>query len=205
VPFPRKLLNDNEEVVVDIRPHWVTMAKPSLALIASVGGAIWVSANTDSDPLLLAVLVLVLITLVWFLVRFAKWVTTNLVVTNDRLIVRSGVIAKRAREIPLERINDITVTQSVVNRILRSGDLVVESAGERGQEAFPECPDPSRVQNEIYRQMEEGRDRDLDRQSSRQQALSPLDQIDKLDQLRQRGVISQAEFDLKKAKLLDQL
>jgi uncharacterized membrane protein YdbT with pleckstrin-like domain len=204
VPFPRRLLNETEEVVVDIRPHWIMLAGPSLALAASIAGAVWVSGNTDSDPLLLAMLAVVLIVLVWFLVRFAKWVTTNLVVTNDRLIVRSGVIAKRGREIPLERINDITVTQSVVNRILHSGDLVVESAAERGQEPFPECPNPARVQNEIYRQMEESRDRDLDRQAGRRE-LSPLDQLDKLDHLRQRGVISQAEFDVKKAKLLDQL
>ena len=204
MPFPRRLLNENEEVVIDLRPHWVVLAGPSLALAAAVAGAIWVSGNTGSDPVLLAVLALVLVVLVWFLSRFAKWVTTNLVVTNDRLIVRSGVIAKRGREIPLERINDITVTQSVVNRILRSGDLVVESAGERGQEAFPECPDPQRVQNEIYIQMEESRDRDLDRQAGRRE-LSPLDQLERLDGLRQRGVISQAEFDVKKAKLLDQL
>jgi len=204
VPFPKKLLNENEEVVVDVRPHWIVLAGPSLALLASIAAAIRISANTDNEVFRLAVLALVLVVLVWFVVRFAKWVTTNLVITSDRLIVRSGVIAKRGREIPLERINDITVTQSVVNRILGSGDLVVESAGERGQEAFPECPDPTRVQNEIYRQMEESRDRDLDRQSGRRE-LSPLDQLEKLDELRQRGVISQAEFDVKKAKLLDQL
>ena len=204
MPFPKKLLNENEEVVVDVRPHWIVLAGPSLALLASIAAAIRISANTDNEVFRLAVLALVLVVLVWFVVRFAKWVTTNLVITSDRLIVRSGVIAKRGREIPLERINDITVTQSVVNRILGSGDLVVESAGERGQEAFPECPDPTRVQNEIYRQMEESRDRDLDRQSGRRE-LSPLDQLEKLDELRQRGVISQAEFDVKKAKLLDQL
>ncbi len=204
MPFPRKLLNENEEVVVDVRPHWIVLAGPSLALLASIAAAIWTSASTDNEVFRLAVLALVLVVLAWFVVRFAKWVTTNLVITSDRLIVRSGVIAKRGREIPLERINDITVTQSVVNRILGSGDLVVESAGERGQEAFPECPDPTRVQNEIYRQMEESRDRDLDRQSGRRE-LSPLDQLEKLDELRQRGVISQNEFDVKKAKLLDQL
>ena len=204
MPFPRKLLNDNEEVVVDIRPHPVTMAKPSLALIAAVGGAIWVSANTDNDPLLLAVLVLVLVTLVWFLVRFAKWVTTNLVVTNDRLIVRSGVIAKRAREIPLERINDITVTQSLFMRMLGAGDLVIESAGERGQQVFPGCPDPGRVQNEIYRQMELAADRDHQRRQSGRD-LHPLDQLERLDELRRRGVISQAEFDAKKTHLLGRL
>jgi uncharacterized membrane protein YdbT with pleckstrin-like domain len=204
VPFPRRLLNEDEEVVVDVRPHWIVMARPFLALAGAIAAAIVVSAKTDNDPLLLVVLAVVLVVLVWFLYRLARWATTNLVVTGDRLIVRSGIVAKRGREIPLERINDITVTQSVVNRLLRSGDLVVESAGERGQESFPECPRPTRVQNEIYVQMEAARDRELDRQVGRR-PLSPLEQLEKLDELRQRGVISQAEFEVKKAKLLDQL
>jgi uncharacterized membrane protein YdbT with pleckstrin-like domain len=204
VPFPRRLLNEDEEVVVDVRPHWIVMARPFLVLAAAIAAAIVVSAKTDNDPLLLVVLAVVLVVLVWFLYRLARWATTNLVVTGDRLIVRSGIVAKRGREIPLERINDITVTQSVVNRLLRSGDLVVESAGERGQESFPECPRPTRVQNEIYVQMEAARDRELDRQVGRR-PLSPLEQLEKLDELRQRGVISQAEFEVNKAKLLDQL
>ncbi|HEX2273040.1 MAG TPA: PH domain-containing protein [Acidimicrobiales bacterium] len=204
MPFPRRLLNEGEEVVVDVRPHWITMAGPALALAASIAAAVFVSAEVDNDPLLLAMLVVVLVVLVWFLYRLARWATTNLVVTSDRLIVRSGIVAKRGREIPLERISDITVTQSIVNRVLRSGDLVVESAGERRQESFPECPRPTRVQSEIYVQMEAARDRELDRQAGRR-TLSPLEQLEKLDELRQRGVISQAEFEVKKAKLLDQL
>ena len=180
------------------------MAWPLLALIASIAAAVFVSNQTDNDTLLLLMLAVVLVVLAWFLYRLARWATTNLVVTSDRLIVRSGIIAKRGREIPLERINDITVPPSIVTRMLRSGDLVVESAGERGQESFPECPRPPRVQNEIYVQMEAARDRDLDRQAGRR-PLSPLEQLEKLDELRQRGVISQAEFEVKKAKLLDQL
>ncbi|HEV3400479.1 MAG TPA: PH domain-containing protein [Acidimicrobiales bacterium] len=204
MPFPRRLLNEDEQVVIDVRPHWIVLTWPLLALAASIAAAVFVSTGADNDVLLLMMLVVVLVVLGWFLYRLARWATTNLVVTSDRLIVRSGIIAKRGREIPLERINDITVTQSIVNRLLRSGDLVVESAGERGQESFPECPRPTRVQNEIYVQMEAARDRDLDRQAGRR-PLSPLEQLEKLDELRQRGVISQAEFEVKKAKLLDQL
>jgi uncharacterized membrane protein YdbT with pleckstrin-like domain len=204
VPFPRRLLNEDEQVVIDVRPHGIVMAWPLLALAASIAAAVFVSTETENDVLLLVMLAAVVVVLAWFLYRLARWATTNLVVTSDRLIVRSGIIAKRGREIPLERINDITVTQSIVNRLLRSGDLVVESAGERGQESFAECPRPTRVQNEIYVQMEAARDRDLDRQADRR-TLSPLEQLEKLDELRQRGVISEAEFEVKKAKLLDQL
>ncbi|MGI9033145.1 MAG: PH domain-containing protein [Acidimicrobiales bacterium] len=204
VPFPAKLLNDNEEVVIDLRPHWLFLAGPSAALVVSVLAAVAVSSRTRRGFLLIPMLVLVLVALVWFLARLARWASTNLVVTSDRLIVRSGVVAKRGREIPLERINDITVTQPLFHRLVGAGDLVIESAGERGQEAFPGCPRPGRVQNKIYRQIEAASDRDAERREGRRD-LSPLEQIEKLDELRQRGVISQAEFEAKKAKLLDRL
>jgi uncharacterized membrane protein YdbT with pleckstrin-like domain len=197
-------LNEDEEVVLDLRPHWWFLAGPSLALVLAIAAAIYVATRTDRGWALIPLLVLVLVALVWLLARIARWATTNLVVTSDRLIVRTGVIAKRGREIPLERINDITVTQSLLERMLGAGDLMIESGGERGQEHFHDCPDPPQVQNEIYRQMEAANDRQADRREVRRE-LSPLEQLEKLDELRQRGVISQAEFDVKKAQLLDRL
>ncbi len=204
MPFPRKLLNEDEEVVLDLRPHWWFLAGPSAALVLAIAVAVFVASQTDQGWARIPFLVLVLVALVWLLTRIAKWVTTNLVVTSDRLIVRTGVIAKRGREIPLERINDITVTQSLLERMLGAGDLMIESGGERGQESFHDCPHPPQVQNEIYRQMELNADRQADRRESRRE-LSPLEQLEKLDELRQRGVISQAEFDVKKAQLLDRM
>ena len=191
-------------MVLDLRPHWWELAGPSVALVAAIALAVAVASQSDKGYIRIPFLVLVLLALVWFLVRVARWTTTNLVVTTDRLVVRSGVIAKRGREIPLERINDLTVTQSVFKRVLGAGDLVIESAGERGQELFPACPRPSRVQNEIYRQMELARDRELARLEGRRE-LSPLEQLEKLEDLRRRGVVSQAEFDAKKAQLLGRI
>ena len=204
MPFPRKLLNDDEDVVLDLRPHWWFLAGPSAALVLAIAVAVFVAGKTDEGWARIPFLVAVLVALVWLLARIARWVTTNLVVTSDRLIVRTGVIAKRGREIPLERINDITTTQSLLERLLGAGDLMIESGGERGQESFHDCPRPPQVQNEIYRQMEANADRQADRREGRREA-SPLEQLEKLDELRQRGVISQAEFEVKKAQLLDRM
>ena len=136
--------------------------------------------------------------------RLAKWSTTNFVVTTDRLIYRSGVLAKKGIEIPLERVNNIHFNQSIFERMLRSGDLMIESGGERGQQMFSDIGRPARVQNEIYRTMEAAQARDADRMAGRRE-LSIPEQIDKLDELRSRGVLSQAEFDAKKAQLLDRM
>ena len=91
-----------------------------------------------------------------------------------------------------------------MERLIGSGDLMIESGGERGQQHFHDISRPSRVQNEIYRQIEAAAARDADRMAGRRE-LSVPEQLEKLDALRQRGVISQAEFDAKKQQLLDRM
>jgi len=105
------------------------------------------------DPVLILCLVLVLMALARFVRRYARWATTNIVLTTDRLVLRAGVLSKSGREIPLERINDISFHQGLFDRVIGAGDLTVESAGERGQETLRMVPRPEELQREIYRQM----------------------------------------------------
>ena len=202
--FPKKYLNDAEEIILDLRPHWFFLFGPALALIASLALAIWVSQAVDSEFALFPALALAVVVLLLFLVRFAQWVTTDFVLTTDRLIYRKGVLSRQGKEIPLERVNDVSYQQSLFQRMLRAGDLLVESGGERGQSHFGHFAKPQDIQNEIHRAIEAAASRDADRMAGRRE-LSPLEQLEKLDELRQRGVISQAEFELKKARLLDRL
>jgi uncharacterized membrane protein YdbT with pleckstrin-like domain len=203
--FPKKYLNDGEEIILDLRPHWFFLFGPSAALIAALALAIWVGSRDDPpDWQLFPVLALAVVGLLFFLVRLAQWMTTDFVLTTDRLIYRKGVVSRHGREIPLERVNDVSFTQSLFQRMLRAGDLLVESGGERGQSSFGHFADPQGIQNEIHRAIEAAAARDADRMAGRRE-LSPLEQLEKLEELRQRGVISQAEFDIKKQKLLDRL
>lgn len=210
MPFPRKLLNDGEDVVLDLRPHWWFLAGPVAALVAFILLSIVVQSSFDPpDAVTLAILAIGVVLMVWFLARYAKWSTTNFVVTTDRLIHRSGVIAKHGKEIPLERLNDISFHQSIFERLIGAGDLMIESGGERGQQTFSDIRKPAVVQNVIYREIERAQARDADRAAGAHRAaaaaVSIPDQLDRLDDLRRRGVITQAEFDAKKAKLLDQM
>jgi len=150
--------------------------------------------------------VLVLGTLVWFGLRYARWATTHFVVTSDRLIYRHGVLSKHGVEIPLERVNTVFFSQSILERVVGSGDLVIESAGEMGRQSFANVRKPSAVQNEIYRQMEANENRKFDRIGRVGGGGSPgasvPEQIAQLDALRQQGVLTDAEFQAKKAELL---
>lgn len=96
-----------------------------------------------------------------------------------------------------------------MERIIGAGDLGIESAGERGSETFEDVRKPAIVQNEIYRQMEANSSRihGGGRQAAPTQeaAGSIPEQIEKLDELRKRGVISDQEFAAKKAELLNRM
>jgi uncharacterized membrane protein YdbT with pleckstrin-like domain len=207
VAFPQKLLNDGEVVALDLRPHWWYMAEPTAALVGSILLGV-LALQSDISFLKIVCALLLLFCLGWFGIRYAKWSTTNFVVTSDRVIHRYGVISKHGIEIPLERINTVFFNQSIFERLLGAGDLGIESAGERGAETFEDVRKPAIVQNEIYRQMETNSNRMY---GGRQQAptqesgLSIPEQIEKLDELRKRGVISEQEFAAKKAELLNRM
>ncbi|HUQ39703.1 MAG TPA: PH domain-containing protein [Acidimicrobiales bacterium] len=205
MPFPRKYLHENEDVLLDLHPHWWNLAGPIALLALLLGAAVAVRdvGLPDRYPML-GMLALGAGALVWFVARYIRWANTNFVLTTDRIIHRQGVLSKQGREIPLERVNDITCHQSLFERVIGAGDLVIESGGERGQQLVSDIPRPFRVQNEIYRAIEDAQGRDAGRAAGARQ-LSVPEQIEKLDELRQRGVLSQAEFDVKKSQLLDRM
>ncbi len=203
--FPRKLLNDTEEVVLDLNPHWWFMVWQTLALVAAFALGIF-ALTTDLGVLQVVAGVLILAALAWWGTRFAAWRTTNFVVTTDRLIYRHGVLAKHGIEIPLDRVNNVIFSQSIFERVLGAGDLVIESAGESGRQSFSDVRKPSAVQNEIYRQIEANENRKFDRIGggvASGASTSVADELSKLDDLRVRGVISEEEFAAQKARLLE--
>jgi uncharacterized membrane protein YdbT with pleckstrin-like domain len=207
VPFPQRLLGDHEEIVYDLRPHWWTLVGPILLTVAvaavAAAGFVFLPGGglQQSGRLALGGLVLLCLLLI-ALPRYLRWATTHFVLTTDRLIFRSGVLAKRSREIPLERLNDVTFSQSIWERMLRAGDLFIESAGERGQAVFEDIPNPEAVQVEIYRQMEANGQR---MSGVAPRAPSVLDELERLANLRDRGAVTEEEFERKKRELLDRL
>jgi uncharacterized membrane protein YdbT with pleckstrin-like domain len=202
--FPRKLLNEGEDIVAELRPHWWMFVKPVAALILLFVLAVVAQIAIDNAVLTFALAGLGLVALVWLFIRYMRWNTTVFVITTDRLIVRSGVMSKQGKEIPLERLNDISVSQTLFERLLRSGDVVLESGGERGNQVVSNIPRPFEVQNVIYSEIERAQARTADRTAG-QRELSVPEQIEKLDELRQRGLITNAEFEAKKAQLLDRM
>jgi uncharacterized membrane protein YdbT with pleckstrin-like domain len=206
VPFSPKLLNESETLVLDLHPHWVYFIKSGLVFLAAVALGVVILVVWDAPDLVgLSSAALIVIALVWVGWTYLKWVTTNFVITTDRLIYRHGVLAKHGIEIPLDRVNTVFFSQSILERMVGSGDLVIESAGELGRQDFSNVRKPSAVQNEIHKQMEANENRKFDRVNAPRVAHTIPEQIAQLDDLRQRGAISQTEFDQKKQDLLDRM
>ena len=203
--FPRRLLADHEELVLDLRPHWISLVPPVAAAVLIVGGVIAALAfMPDSWPIWVrwaAVVVGVVLVLAYPFRFFIDWVTSHFVVTTDRLIHREGWFAKRSMEIPLENINDVRFNQTVFERLIKAGDLTIESAGEFGQQNFSDIRDPEQVQKVIYERSEENARRMY---TGGRTDSSVADELSKLDRLRDEGVISNEEFEAQKARLLSQ-
>jgi uncharacterized membrane protein YdbT with pleckstrin-like domain len=206
MPFPKKNLNANETIALDMHPHWWYFAEPAWSLAASIVLGIVVLAKTDTGTnarkvLGLLALALLIGTAVWLVVRYLKWLTTNFVITSSRLIFRQGIIAKSGIEIPLERVNNVNSHQTVFERLLGAGDLLIESGGEDGQQRFTDIRHPDRVQNLVHAQMEEH----FQRRSGAAKVSASTDvseQLQRLEGMLQRGTLTQAEFEAQKAKLL---
>lgn len=201
-------LHRDERIVLDLHPHWVMMSKALVALVVSTALGIWLFVTFDQDRFIDDALriigaVLIVASLLWFAKRWIVWFSTNFVVTTDRCIYRSGVISKRGIEIPLERINTVFFEQGFLDRLVRAGTLVIESAGEQGRQTFEDVKNPINVQKTLYQEMEDNENRKFDRIKGAGGGVSAADEIAKLAALRDQGHISPEEFEAQKARLLN--
>jgi uncharacterized membrane protein YdbT with pleckstrin-like domain len=208
MPYPRKLLNDNETVALDVHPHWWYFAEPAVALVVVIIIGIIAAASgsgSAQDGFRWVAVVLVVGCAAWFVIRYLKWRTTNFVITSDRVIFRHGVFAKSGIEIPLERVNNVNFHQRIFERIIGAGDLLIESAGQDGRQRFTDVRHPDKVQNLIHSEMEANQTRMYGGGSGATPLPPPIDvasQLEKLEGMLHRGSLSQDEFDAQKRKLL---
>ena len=152
--YPRRLLADGEQVELDLHPHARALVGPVLALLVVVPLTAFVAARAPSGaaqgPARVVVAALAVALVGVLTVRpFLRWVTTQYVVTNRRLVARQGVLARSGRDVPLFRVTDITFSQGLLQRVLGSGTLVVETAGERGAVLLLDVPHVEAVQRRL--------------------------------------------------------
>lgn len=156
MPYPPRLLDADERVVLDLRPHGRRLVLPVLAVPTVVGVAAFLAGVAPHTRYLVqerlvvvgfAVLVVARVSL-W---PWLRWRARGYTLTTRRLVVRSGVLRREAREVRLGRIVDVTVRRTLLERVLRAGTLTVKSAGEQGRLSLSDVPRVEDVQRELAR------------------------------------------------------
>jgi membrane protein YdbS with pleckstrin-like domain len=209
--FPKRLLVPGEELVLDLRPHWIALFLPTLATIGVVIVGFWLISKFDGVVNWVVLAGMAILLILYPVRRLVWWLTSYFVVTTDRLIHREGWIAKHSMEIPLEAINDVRFKQTVFERIIGAGTLVVQSASESGREEFKAIRNPEEVQKTIYHQGEMNQQRMFRTAgttavppppSGVPMAPSTVSELERLADLRAKGVLTEDEFQAQKAKIL---
>lgn len=201
--YPEKFLTEDESVIREFRPHWRLLFIPfawTLLFIALI--VLTWRFPPDNSTFDWAITGVVLVAFIRLgLYPFIAWWFTHYVVTSERIIRRSGILSRKGTEIPLENINHMSFSQTILERMLRSGDLLIESAGENAQSNFNDIPQPEAFQSLIYRL------RELRAKALGKDGIEDTDTVAKLERfgaLLKEGLITQDEFDRQKAKLLDE-
>jgi uncharacterized membrane protein YdbT with pleckstrin-like domain len=206
--FPASLLSEEEDLVLDARPHWITLAQPAAQTLGIVAAVIllWFFVPFRWGAWAYAIVTLLGIGLLvnWPIRGIVKWITSHFVVTTDRVILRSGWIAKRSMEIRMEKISDVRFSQRVYERLLGMGDLFIESAGRAGHEIFNNVADPERVQRIIstMRERNESKKAVVHIPPMGPSVPSLADELAKLHRLHGEGVLTDQEFQSVKDQLL---
>lgn len=206
--YPRKLLNEGESIVLDTRPNWSLLFPPLFlgGVLIAVLIVILIEESHDlSGWFGWIFLVLFALDLVYMAARLVTWRAANLVITTHRVVYRHGVLRRQSREIPLDRVQDVAYEQTLFERLVGAGSLTIESAGREGQEPFPDVAHPAKLQSTINQLIEENRRRGAVPYAVQPTTLSVPEQIEKLADLAQRGIITEEEFLSKKETLLAQM
>lgn len=159
--YPDNVLAKDEHVVLHRHPHWGRLTVPALILIVASAAAAFIAGyvntlNWEPDTKNIVFLVIAAIWLIlisWLSVLpFLNWWTTHFVITDRRVMFRHGLITRQGIDIPLARINSVEFRHGLIDRMLRTGTLIIESASQDPLE-FNDIPQVERVHSLLYHEV----------------------------------------------------
>ncbi|MEO8354318.1 MAG: PH domain-containing protein [Chloroflexota bacterium] len=195
------LLAENEEILLETHQHWFVLFGRiflEILLIAVLIGAVVVAI--PFYPLAIYGLILLLVPAIGILNDILVWRNKAYIVTNRRVIQISGVFSKAVVDSSLEKVNDVKMSQSFLGRMVGFGDIEILTASELGVNLFHHINEPIEFKTAMLN-AKERMGFDETGMGARHAEDIPL-LIARLDDLRQKGILSEAEFQLKKAELL---
>lgn len=206
--YLKSLLGQNEQVLFVTHQHWLVLAgeilsecvlSVALVVLVSLIWALWVP-----NVLVLLGYLLLIFPLISLLRDVLIWSKRKYVVTNRRVMQLSGVFSKNITDSSLEKVNDVHMSQSFLGRIFDYGDIEILTASELGVNLFKRIGRPIQYKSAMINAKEKLENAPAEARSVLP-SRSPADLLTQLDELRQHGVLTEAEFQSKKAELLKKM
>ncbi|MBD8079920.1 PH domain-containing protein [Cellulosimicrobium arenosum] len=146
-----KHLTDGEHVVMELKEHAKALFWPiALLVVLVVAVAAAVVLVPDAVVRWVVAGIAALAAIVWVFVPWLRWRTTEYTVTNKRISMRSGIITRTGRDIPLYRINDVNYEKGPIDRVFGCGTLVISDASEKPGLVLHDVPDVENVQVHLH-------------------------------------------------------
>ncbi|AEV88595.1 membrane protein [Actinoplanes sp. SE50] len=144
--------------MLHLRPHGKSVVGPALVLVLTVAGTVMAGVLLPGNQGGRIGFGLVAAIMIYHAARYgiaplARWRCTHYVLTNERLLLQQGVFARERRDLPLNRVNDHALRQSLLDRIFGTGTLVIDSIGEQSAR-LSGVPQAQRVQTRLYELIE---------------------------------------------------
>lgn len=199
--YIQDMLGQNERIVLVTRQHWFLLfSNILLEIILTVLLIAGIFAATPFIPFAAAGFILVLVPLIGMLRDILVWYNREYIVTNRRVIQISGVLSKNVVDSSLEKVNDVKMSQSFFGRVFDYGDVEILTASETGDNLFKRIGDPIKFKTAMLNAKEKLGFDDVGVERGRDDDIPSM--IAKLDELRKKGIVSEEEFQKKKAELL---
>ena len=206
--YLKSLLGENEQVLFVTHHHWLVLAGEILAetllsvILVVLVTLIWVLWLPN--PLVWLGYLLLIIPIISLWRDVLIWKNREYVVTNRRVIQLAGVFNKSITDSSLDKVNDVKMSQSFLGRMLDYGNIEILTASELGVNKFTYIGRPIQYKTAMLNAKEKLEHAPAEPAATRPSA-SPADLLAQLDLLRQHGVLTEAEFQAKKAELLKRM
>lgn len=130
----RTELKKGERLLLEAKKHWFILVRPVILFIISIFATIVAYANAGSEFIIIGhiFLVLTIIVALYFLYKIFDRKANIWAVTNLRMIDEYGVISHNAKESPIDKINNVSFSQSILGRLFNYGDVQIQTAAEMG-------------------------------------------------------------------------
>lgn len=202
--YLQNLLSEREKIILVARQHWFILVSSIFFEIAAIiiifAATVTLAIVFQLYALIIAAIgfVLMIIPVFSMIHDILVWSNHQYLVTNRRVMQISGVINKAITDSSLEKVNDVKMEQSALGRVFGYGDIEILTASELGVNVFKRIEDPVKFKQAMINAKEKLDYHEID--LPKQEGIPQL--IAQLEALRQQGVLTNEEFQQKKAQLL---